>query len=294
MTARGLRAAAVALLAAAGVALAGCGADQPPDAGPGGGIRVVQRSFTSRAIGGTEHYAVALPAGYGSGDRRYPVIYALHGLPGNGRSYRHMPIADWARDAAQAGRPAIVVSPQGATASDTDPEWHDWGPGRDWETVVAGELLPRVDRSFRTIPDRGGRAIIGISAGGYGASIIGVRHPATFAVIESWSGYFHPTNPEGDQPLSLGSPDEDEAASVQTYVRDAERFTAAGPTFFGFYVGDADPHFLPENEQLHRELLAAGVPHAYAVYPGAHTDDFWAAHERKWITAAVGVLRPAA
>src|SRR5206468_11139206 len=107
--------------------------------------------------------------------------------------------------AQQAGRPAIVVAPQGARVADTDPEWHDWGPGRDWETAVAVELVREVDRSFRTIPVRRGRAVIGISAGGYGAALIGLRHLPTFSVIQSWSGYFHATNPAGTGPMDLGS-----------------------------------------------------------------------------------------
>jgi len=253
--------------------------------------RMVDASFASQAIRDREHYAVYLPAGYDSSAKRYPVIYALHGLPAGPRSYRGMGAADWGRDAEGAGRPAIGVSPQGARVGDTDPEWHDWHPGRNWETAVATELVAHIDRTYRTIPDRRGRAIIGVSAGGYGASIIGIRHPEVFSVIQSWSGYFHPTNPVGDGPLELGSAEADGAASVHSYVRAAKRIADSGQPFaFSFYVGDADPHFLPENEQLHQELLRARVPHTYAVYPGAHAGSFWAEHEEDWIHRAVQAL----
>ncbi|MGI8623029.1 MAG: alpha/beta hydrolase [Solirubrobacteraceae bacterium] len=251
------------------------------------------RSFTSSALGGVEHYAVYLPAGYATSGKRYPVIYALHGLPAGPNAYQRMPVAAWGHAAEQAGRPAIVVSPQGARRGDADPEWHDWKPGRNWESAVAHDLLQEVDRTYRTIRDRRARAIIGISAGGYGASIIGVRHPKAYSVIQSWSGYFHPTDPAGDAPLSVGSPDQDEAASVHAYVKAAKVVYAKMPTSFGFFVGDEDPHFLPENEDLHREMLEAGVRHAFAVYPGAHTGYFWAEHQGAWIKAAVRFLRPA-
>jgi enterochelin esterase-like enzyme len=284
----------LALLALA-TAAAGCGGStHPPARARRSPATVRYASFESRALDGVEHYAVYLPPGYGSSGRRYPVIYALHGLPSNANGYRRMGVASWGAGAVRAGRPAIVVAPQGARPRDTDPEWHDWGPGRDWETAVADELVHQVDRRFRTIADRRGRALIGASAGGYGATIIGVRHPATFSVIESWSGYFHPTNPVGDAPLDVGSPDADEAASVHSYVSRARQiFARYEPLFFGFFVGDEDPHFVPENEQLHRELLAAKVPHAYAVYPGAHTGAFWAAHEQEWIEMAAQRLTPA-
>jgi putative tributyrin esterase len=281
----------LALLALAAAA-AGCGGSSQP-AARRTPAAVRYESFRSAALAGVEHYAVYLPPGYSGGGRRYPVIYALHGLPSDADGYRRMGIASWGADAVRAGRPAIVVAPQGARPGDTDPEWHDWGSGRDWETVVADELVQQVDHRFRTIADRRGRALIGASAGGYGATIIGVRHPGTFSVIESWSGYFHPTNPAGDAPLDVGSPDADEAASVHSYVSGARRiFARYKPLFLGFFVGDEDPHFVPDNERLHRELLAAKVPHAYAVYPGAHTGAFWAAHEQEWIEMAVQRLTP--
>jgi enterochelin esterase-like enzyme len=274
-------------LAVAGV-LTGCGA--PAGASARGSVR--DAAFHSAAIDGVEHYAVYLPAGYASSTKRYPVIYALHGLPGRASSYRRMGIASWGRDAEQAGRPAIVVAPQGARKGDTDPEWHDWGPGREWETLVFRDVVGHVDRTYRTIASRRGRAIIGVSAGGYGASIIGVRHPAVFSVIESWSGYFHPTNPAGNAPLDVGGPEEDKAASVHTYVASARSVYRRFPTRLGFFVGDEDKRFLAENQALHRELLEAGVHHAYAVYPGGHTGTFWAAHEQQWIDYAVAFLRP--
>jgi enterochelin esterase-like enzyme len=274
------------ILVALGAVAAGCGAGSP--ARPAAPAAVREQSFYSAALRGVEHYAICLPTGYGEGSRRYPVIYALHGLPSNATGYQRMGIASWGADARRAGRPAIVVAPQGARPGDTDPEWHDWGPGRDWESAVATELVGVVDKRFRTIADRHGRALIGASAGGYGATIIGLHHPGTYSVIESWSGYFHPTNPAGDAPLDVGSPDADDAANVHSYVSTARQILARNqPLFFGFFIGDEDPHFLPENEKLHQQLLAAKVPHAYAVYPGAHTGAFWAAHEQEWIAMAV-------
>ncbi len=293
-----LRLAAIALALATTV-LAGCGSashssSRPAPARATSPGRILEGSFRSQAISDQEHYAVYLPANYDSSGKRYPVIYALHGLPAGPRSYRGMSVRDWGADAEHAGRPAIVVSPQGARRGDTDPEWHDWHRGRNWESAVARELVAQVDRRYRTVADRRGRAIIGVSAGGYGASIIGIRHPETFSVIQSWSGYFHPTNPVGDAPLSLGSPEADSAASVHSYVRAAKRIAdSKAPFAFSFYVGDADPHFLEENEQLHAELLRARVPHTYAVYPGAHSGSVWAEHEEEWISAAVRALAPA-
>ena len=252
---------------------------------------VLKRSFHSAALGGTEHYAVYLPAGYASSDRRYPVIYAVHGLPGGPASYLNMPIAAWGRIASAAGRPAIVVAPQGARPGDSDPEWHDWAPDREWESAVAVDLVREIDRTYRTIPDRRDRAIIGMSAGGYGAMLIGLHHLDTFSVIQSWSGYFHPTNPAGTAPLDVGSPQGRVAASAHSYVPLLPGWLDRWhPTYLGFYIGDQDTRFLAENRQLDRELRAAGVPHQFAVYAGGHTSAVWNAHAPAWIGRAMHEL----
>jgi S-formylglutathione hydrolase FrmB len=227
--------------------------------------QVLSGTFSSPAVAGQLHYRVYLPAGYLSSTRRYPVIYLLHGLPDQGGGYRTGMIVTVGQAAARAGRPAIVVAPQGARAGDTDPEWHDWGPGRDWETAVARDLVRMVDGRYRTIATRSARALIGISAGGYGAMLIGLHHLDRFSVIEAWSGYFHPTNPSGSAPLDVGSAEADRRASAHTYVAGLSTRLRRLPTYLGFYVGAADPHFVPENRAFDAELARAGVTHRFAV-----------------------------
>jgi enterochelin esterase-like enzyme len=283
------------LLLATALLATGCGGGEPaarradPTAPPSA-ARVVDGSVYSPAIRGAEHYAVYLPAGYATGRRRYPVIYALHGLPSGVNGYARMPIAAWGADAQRAGRPAIVVAPQGARAGDTDPEWHDWGPGRDWESAVAIGVVRYVDRHFRTIHKRAGRAILGTSAGGYGAALIGIHHLDTFSVIQSWSGYFHATNPAGTGPMDLGSAAADAAGSLHTYVPRLRRSFRRFPTALSFYIGNADSRFLAENRQMHHELRAAHVPHRFAVYPGGHNGALWNAHMDAWVARAVNAL----
>ena len=252
------------------------------------GARVVETSFRSQAVRGVVRMEVYLPADYTTSGKRYPVIYFLHGLPASSSSYRG---ADFLRDALdRAGRPAILVAPQGARDRDSDPEYLDWAPGRNWETAVGQELPRFVDRTFRTIPSRRGRALVGLSAGGYGATLLALHHLGAFAVVESWSGYFHPTNPSGTAPLDLGSRAANAKASVHTYVQTMRRAFRRRPTFFAFYVGRGDTRFRDENLRLHRELLAAGVPHLFRLYPGAHAQTVWSAHAAAWLRLALDHL----
>jgi len=271
------------------VLVAGTLAARPADAA--GTVR--DRAFHSRALEGTLHFSIFLPAGYAQSTRRYPVVYFLHGLPATPSSYRSGWVARVGDSARRNGRDVIVVGVQGARTGDSDPEWHDWGPGRNWETATARDLVRYVDGHYRTLPMRRARALIGVSAGGYGAAIIGVHHPATFAVIESWSGYFHPTTPDGSQPLAVGDAAADARASLHTYVASLRQtWQRVGATLLRFYVGSQD-QFRPENEQFDRELTADRVPHIFREYPGGHSESLWDAHEDSWVGAAVRFLEPA-
>ena len=128
----------------------------------------------------------------------------------------------------RAGPPAILVMPQGARAGDTDAEYLNWGAGRNWETFIAEELPAAIDKRFRTIRSRRGRALIGLSAGGFGATVLGLHHLGRFAVVESWSGYFHPTDPTGTRALARGP-----LTSAHNLISVLKADERHRPTFFG-------------------------------------------------------------
>jgi len=248
-------------------------------------------AFHSKAVRGTVHLVVLLPRGYATSHLRYPVVYFLHGLPASSTSYRNV---GFLRNALAASpRPAILVAPQGARDNDTDPEYLDWGPGHNWETAVSKELPAFVDAHFRTVRGRRGRALVGLSAGGYGAVILALHHLDDFAAVESWSGYFHPTNPSGTAPLDLGSPSKNAYASAHAFVMALRRDQEKRPTFFAFYVGSEDERFRDENEQLHRELKEGGVRHVFELYPGAHGAAIWSRHAKQWLSLALTHLASA-
>jgi enterochelin esterase-like enzyme len=112
-------------------------------------------------------------------------------------------------------------------------------------------------------------------------------------VIESWSGYFHPTDPAGLHALDLGSPQANANASAHALVKTLRRSFARRPTLFAFYVGREDARFRAENVQFDRELDAARVPHIFRVYPGGHAQSVWQSHARAWLAVAVDHLAAA-
>jgi len=113
---------------------------------------------------------------------------------------------------------AIVVAPQGARVPDSDPEYLDWSPTDDWPKAIAQQLTACVDARFDTIDSRRGRALVGLSAGGYGALNIGLRSLATFGAVESWSGYPVATDPSGYHVLKLSGPAARAAAAQPPWI----------------------------------------------------------------------------
>jgi enterochelin esterase-like enzyme len=135
--------------------------------------------------------------------------------------------------------------------------------------------------------------LVGLSAGGYGAVLLALHHLDSYSVMESWSGYFHPTNPAGTAPLDLGSEAANRRASAHSFVRSLRRAFRRRPTFFAFYVGRGDSRFRAENQLLHGELAAARVPHVFELYNGAHEQSLWNDHAVTWLGLALTHLAPA-
>ena len=155
----------------------------------------VRLYVSSAALGGrTQPVDVYLPPGYAAHpQRRYGVMYLLHGMPGRPGAFLEtvrMGVVEDELVALHRARPLILVMPFGSTGSFTDEEWAN-GVGRNagWATFLSRDIVQAIDRRFRTVPSARGRALAGLSEGGYGALNIGLHHPREFGVLESWSGY---------------------------------------------------------------------------------------------------------
>ncbi len=248
--------------------------------------RIVDVTIPSHALMGPVHARVYLPPGYATAHELYPAVYFLHGLPGTSQTYA-VHAAHVAQLAETASARVIFVFPQGSRDDDTDAEYNDLGAGRNWERFVASELPAFIDAHFHTVRNRDGRAIIGISAGGYGAAIAGLHHLATFSVVESWSGYFRPTDPDGNHVVDRGSPAANAEASAFTLVPWLAKAFTREPSYLGFYVGSADSRFVADNVAFDQQLTAANVAHDFQLYPGGHSWKLWDSHAADWLGAAI-------
>jgi putative tributyrin esterase len=139
--------------------------------------------------GATRKSALYLPPRLVSG-RRYPVVYLLHGMPGSPWSYiNSLSLATLGDNliGRHEARPFIAVVPVAGPSGHYDGEW-----AGEWEQYLVQRVVPWVDGHLPIARAAGDRTIAGLSAGGYGAVDIGLRHPRLFGRLESWGGYFEP------------------------------------------------------------------------------------------------------
>lgn len=231
----------------------------------------------SAALGGyPDQVYVVLPPGYASHPaQRYPVLYLLHGFPGEPVQFLNVgQVATTEATLVAAGhmKPVILVMPTGTRSLLADEEWADGvSPGNAWETFVARDLVKAIDATYRTVPGGSGRGIAGLSEGGYGALNIGLHHPGEFGLLESWSGYMTADN----IPAIFGrSPGALAYNSPAAWVRAVAPEVRARHTYIWFYCGASDP-LAAQNRSFAAELRALGIAHQFFVVPGAHSWRLW-------------------
>jgi enterochelin esterase-like enzyme len=231
----------------------------------------------SAALGGRrQEVVVYLPSGYASHPaRRYPVLYLLHGSPGTPHAFLHelrMGVLDDVYTALQRAQPLILVMPFGSTGQFTDEEWaNGYRRHQDWETFLARDVVRAVDSRFRTIAEGSGRALAGLSEGGYGALNVGLHHPGEFGVLESWSGY---ANADPIRSIFGTSRARFDWNSPSYLLPRVARSLRRDHTCVWLYTGSSD-RLRPQNAAFARSLAKLHIRHRYFVVEGGHEWAVW-------------------
>lgn len=207
---------------------------------------------------------VYLPPGF-EASRRYPVVYLLHGMPGSPEEYLEgTQLTAFADTAIAAGalRPFIGVIPAAGVARDYNGEWA--GP---WERALVEQIVPWVDAHLPTRAAAGGRVLAGLSAGGFGALDIGLRHAGLFGTLESWSGYFRPLH---DGPFKRATKAVLAAHDPTELLRSEQAALALAGTRFFVSTGPAHSRWAPPADTIEygSELRSLGLPYTLRVYDG--------------------------
>ena len=245
------------------------------------GAKVDTLQIASAAMNKTYNAAVVTPNSYAKGKTNYPVLYLLHGAYGHFRDWlTSTPNENLVTDLADQYN-IIIVMTEGETFS----FYLDSPVNKEsqFDTFITQEVIQKVDATYRTIANKNGRVITGLSMGGHGALYLSSKHPDLFCAAGSMSGavdmnmMLNPDNLERTKKL-LTPIFGNEVLLPATYAKYAvlnkiDLFKANKmPLIIDCGVDD----FLIEtNRELHRRLVYNKIPHDYTERPGAHTWEYW-------------------
>lgn len=214
---------------------------------------------------------VIKPSSYEKSKNRFPVLYLLHGASGNYSNWiQKVPHIQKLADEYQ----MMIVCPDGGYTS-----WYFDSPIDStyrYETFVSTELPQFIDAGYKTINDRKGRAITGLSMGGHGGLFIAFRHAEKFSASGSTSGVLHfSVITKGyDLEKRLGDTavnkkywnDWSVLNLIENYPKDSLAIIIDCGT---------EDRVLPMNRAVHEKLIRLKIPHDYIERPGGHNWKYW-------------------
>lgn len=249
--------------------------------------RVENHLLASRLMDRKMPYRVVLNSSYDRKDRRFPVVYLLHGLSGHFDNWtERTKIEEYA-----ASHDLIIVTPEGGDGWYTDSASV---PNDKFESYLIKELIPEIDRKFRTAANRENRSIAGLSMGGYGAIKFGLKYPEMFAIIGSFSGAFDaPSRGLGGAKtwpsiVSVFGPDGSETRRRNDIFALVRAMPEAGRRSLPFiYLDCGTEDFLfKTNREFAALLVETKVPHEYRQRPGTHNWQYWDSQVREFLALA--------
>lgn len=241
-------------------------------------------------------YCVYIPSGYDAGapphpSKKYPVLYFLHGLGDNEQTLFNSggwTVLDDLRKQHRMGD-FLIVAPEGrrsfyVNSADGTERYSDF---------FLQEFMPQIERKYRVRADRAGRAISGISMGGYGALRLGFAHPELFSAVSAQSAALITESPKQiDAASGSGSPLPSVLGPVFGKPIDVAHWNANNPFLLVkrnavgikklaiyFNCGQEDNYgFEKGAAALDHELSKDGVKHEYHPYPGDHGITYFMSH----------------
>jgi S-formylglutathione hydrolase FrmB len=258
-------------------------------------------TFRSEALGRDVSYVVDVPPSYdASGSRKYPVVYALHGLfEGSGFWERRglAPILGRLRESG--GVPEFLV-----VAVDGGNSFFVNAPGGRYEDMVTKDLVAHVEATFRVVPGRKGRGLLGVSMGGYAALHIAFEQPGLVAAVATHSAMLLERIPSAEQGAGrwhmtaftrvFGDPIDPALWAENDPLAWARKADPKGAVPALFVDCGAEDRFglASGHRALHAILDERGVAHAFELPSGDHGYEFVRARLEKSLRFLGDALRP--
>jgi len=253
------------------------------------GIVKETQKIKSAILGRDVAYSIYLPPDYATSERKYPVLYLLHGFTDNETGWTQFGEVKAIADA-QLGRQEmtamIIAMPDAGTS------WYmNSADGRvKYDDFFVKEFIPFIDATYKTRAQRQFRAIAGLSMGGLGTLIYSLKYPDLFAAAAPLSAAVLldeeviQTPPErwaGAYGIPIGK-------DLAGPARITEHYKSYSPLHLvknspadelkkvRYYIDCGDKDFLIKgNMALHAALIDKQVPHEFRVRKGAHDWTYW-------------------
>ena len=240
-------------------------------------------SMTSKILKMERKYAIYLPPDYETSQRSYPVLYLLHGSGDDQTGWIQfgevLRIADKSLVEGTA-TPMIIVMPDGNTGrrgyfNDVKGDWN-------YEDFFFQELIPYIEKTYRTKTDKRYRAISGLSMGGGGTFMYALHHPELFSAACPLSASVGPLNlEEASTRLKRQNPDVTDAQVAKYFSSlSALELVNSMPEeqkkAVRWYIDCGDDDNLSiGNCLVHNSMLKNGIPHEFRIRDGAHNWTYW-------------------
>jgi S-formylglutathione hydrolase FrmB len=239
--------------------------------------RLLVLTLKSALLGREVPFRMILPSAYDvESSARFSTIYLLHGLSGHADNWsQKTQLLSYA-----AAYRFIIVMPEGGDGWYTDSATV---PNDKFESYIINELIPEIDKKYRTQADRDHRMIAGLSMGGYGSIKFGLKYPNLFSVVGSFSGAFDApmrTKKSGNNwpsiPAVFGAEDSPYRTENNIFdiLRGFDQQKLADIPYIYLSCGTEDS-FIKINRDFDSLLLERKVPHEFRELPGKHAWDFW-------------------
>lgn len=235
-------------------------------------------------------YSIYFPADYETSNRRYPVLYLLHGYGDDETGWTQFGEAHLICDrSVQAGElaPMIIVMP------DAGVTWYinNYDGKVKYEDYFIKELVPHIDETYRTRPTKQYRAVAGLSMGGYGTLIMATKHPDMFSSAaplsagvftdeeivagnaELWQKVLGDLYGKKDLTGKSRLTDHYQKNSILKIIETAN---ADELKKVRYYIDCGDKDFLIKgNMALHGAMIDKKIPHEFRVRDGVHNWTYW-------------------
>ncbi|MCL4265999.1 MAG: hypothetical protein KJ069_22500 [Anaerolineae bacterium] len=214
----------------------------------------IQTGLFPSQFTGESQYRVYLPPCYGLDGRAYPVIYLFGGNSQDDSAWDTYGLDEAAEAAIQQKLipPLLLVMVDGGWIANTT----SGGPN-SYEAHILNYLIPYIEQNYCVWAEPAGRAIGGLSRGGYWSLEIAFRHPEQFVSVGGHSAALIDSHAGPDinpQYTALSN----DLGDLRIYLD----------------IGDRD-YLRPNTEQLHDDMTAQGIPHTWVLNEGAHEDSYW-------------------